>query len=276
MSAFHRMKLNPFPKALGLALVTASAALAQSGTATATPPAASPAQPAAIVPVVPSASIYTDAQLLEEFGWYVGQKTGLSQLQLAPGEAEALGKGVLEALNGKESPFELQKIGGPMTEFIQKKQSAILDRLRMKNLSESAAFFTKLRENKNVVEMRDGLRYEILKPGTGAAPKPTDTVKVNYTGTLLDGTVFDSSERLGKPAEFPLNKMISGWIEGLQQTSKGGKIKLYVPPQLAYGDEGRPGIPPGATLIFEVELLDITPGAPASAPATIVLPTPAR
>jgi FKBP-type peptidyl-prolyl cis-trans isomerase len=97
---------------------------------------------------------------------------------------------------------------------------------------------------------------------------------VNYTGTLIDGTVFDSSERQGKPVEFALNKVIAGWTEGLQKISKGGKIKLYVPPQLAYGDEGRPGIPPGATLIFEIELLDITPAA--AAPATIVVPTPAK
>lgn len=272
MSAFHPMNLNPIRNTLALALLTASGALAQTGAAPAAPATPPAAAPAAAAP----APAFTDAQLLEEFGWYVGQKTGLSQLQLSPAEADALGKGVLEALNAKDSPFELQKIGNPMTEFIQKKQSAIIDRLRLKNLGDSSAFFTKLRENKNVVEMRDGLRYEILKPGTGEAPKPTDTVKVNYTGTLLDGTVFDSSEKQGKPAEFPLNKMIAGWIEGLQQTSKGGKIKLYIPPQLAYGDEGRPGIPPGASLIFEVELLDITPGAPASAPATIVLPTPAK
>ena len=95
---------------------------------------------------------------------------------------------------------------------------------------------------------------------------------MNYTGKLIDGTVFDSSERQGKPFEFPLNKVIAGWTEGLQKISKGGKIKLYVPPQLAYGDEGRPGIPPGATLIFDIELIDITPGAAADAPAAIVVP----
>lgn len=255
-------------KALILSIIAASAGLAQDPKAVAPVQAASPAAAAA------PAHAYTDAQLLEEFGWYVGQKTGLSQLELTPAEADALTKGIQAAVVGKESPFELQKIGPAMGEFIQKKQSAILDRLRSKNTSEAAAFFTKLRENKNVVELRDGLRYEIVRPGTGEAPKPTDTIKVNYTGTLIDGTVFDSSERQGKPAEYPLNKMIPGWIEGLQKITKGGKIKLYVPAQLAYGDEGRPGIPPGATLIFDVELLDILP--PAAAPAAPVTPVPAK
>ena len=98
-----------------------------------------------------------------------------------------------------------------------------------------------------------------MNPGTGAPPKPTDTVKVNYTGALIDGTVFDSSERQGKPGEFVLNSVIAGWTEGLQKIGKGGKMRLFVPPQLGYGDDGRPGIPPGSVLVFEVELLDINP-----------------
>jgi len=106
-----------------------------------------------------------------------------------------------------------------------------------------------------------------VSPGLGAVPKPTDTVKVNYTGTLIDGNVFDSSERQGKPIEFALDKVIPGWTEGLQKIGKGGKIKLFVPPKLGYGDDGRPGIPPGSVLVFDVELLDITSPAAAAAPA---------
>jgi FKBP-type peptidyl-prolyl cis-trans isomerase len=93
-------------------------------------------------------------------------------------------------------------------------------------------------------------------------------VRVHYTGKLIDGTEFDSSVKRGEPAEFPLDQVIPGWTEGIQKMNKGGKIKLYVPPHLAYGDDGRPGIPPGATLVFDVELLDIKPAAaPAPAPA---------
>mgnify|MGYP003341512271 FL=1 len=122
-------------------------------------------------------------------------------------------------------------------------------------------------------ELPSGLRYEILKAGEGANPKASDTVKVHYTGTLIDGTVFDSSVQRGEPVEFPLGEVIPGWTEGLQKVNKGGKIKLYVPPSLGYGDNGNDRIPPGATLVFEVELLDIKAGA---APAPVAAPAPAK
>lgn len=227
---------------------------------------AKPAEPAGTAP----APAYTEAQLMEEFGWFVMQKTGLTQMQLTPAEAAAMAKGAEEALNQKDSPYEIQKIGPAMSDFVQKKQMALMDKLRMKNLADDAAFFTKLeKENKNVVATPDGLRYEIIAKGDANTPKPSDTVKVNYTGKLLDGTVFDSSERGGKPLEIPLGQTIPGWIEGLQKIGKGGKIKLYIPPQLAYGDAGQPGIPPSAALIFDVELVDFTA---AQAGATITVP----
>jgi FKBP-type peptidyl-prolyl cis-trans isomerase len=160
----------------------------------------------------------------------------------------------------------VQKIGPAMDEFIQKKQASLLQTMKAKNIAEATAFFAKLADDKSIVTLPDGLRYDVMAPGAGDPPKPLDTVKVNYTGTLINGTVFDSSERAGKPAEFALNKVIPGWTEGLQKIGKGGKIKLYVPPQLAYGDDGRPGIPPGAVLIFSIELLDITPASTAGAP----------
>ena len=104
-----------------------------------------------------------------------------------------------------------------------------------------------------------GLQIETLKEGTGATPKATDTVKVHYTGKLLDGTVFDSSVERGQPAEFPLSGVIPGWTEGLHLMKVGEKARLVIPPQLAYGSAGAPPqIPPNATLVFEVELLDIT------------------
>ena len=155
---------------------------------------------------------------------------------------------------------------------MQKKQSAYLAKVKSQSQVASTAFFTKLKENKNVVELPSGLRYEILKSGDGAYPKASDTVTVHYTGTLVDGTVFDSSVQRGQPAEFPLDGVIPGWTEGIQKINKGGKIKLYVPPSLGYGDDGKGSIPPGATLVFEVELLSFksTPAEAAApvAPAT--------
>ena len=256
----RRMKINNPARALILSLVAASTAFAQDAAVT-VPKLPSQAAAAAAAPA------FTDAQLLEEFGWYIAKRTGLADMALSQPEADQLTKGVLAALNGKDSPYEIQKVGPAMTDFIQKKQAVLLDNIKTKNMGQAAAYFTKLKEDKDVVELPSGLRYQIMNPGTGSPPKATDTVKVNYTGTLIDGSVFDSSDRLGKPLEIPLDKVIAGWTEGLQKISKGGKIKLFVPPQLGYGDDGRPGIPPGSVLVFDVELLDVTPAGGAPAPA---------
>ncbi len=227
-----------------------------------TVPGVTPAAPAA----APAGPTFTDAQLIEEFGWFVGKRVGLSELALSKEELDIFVKGLLNAAGGKESPFELEKIGPKMDEFMQKKQTAFMSKAKEKNTATNLAYFTKLKENKNVVELPSGLRYEIVKQGTGAAPKATDTVKVHYHGTLIDGAVFDSSVQRGQPIDFKLDEVIPGWTEGIQKVTKGGKIKLYVPPHLAYGDDGRPGIPPSSTLIFEVDLIDINPPA-AAAPA---------
>ncbi len=250
------MKINNPARALILSLVAASTAFAQDAAVT-VPKLPSQAAAAAAAPA------FTDAQLLEEFGWYIAKRTGLADLALSQPEADQLTKGVLAALNGKDSPYEIQKVGPAMTDFIQKKQAVLLDNIKTKNMGQAAAYFTKLKEDKDVVELPSGLRYQIMNPGTGSPPKATDTVKVNYTGTLIDGSVFDSSDRLGKPLEIPLDKVIAGWTEGLQKIGKGGEMMLFVPPQLGYGDDGRPGIPPGSVLVFKVTLLDFTP-APAA------------
>jgi FKBP-type peptidyl-prolyl cis-trans isomerase len=223
-------------------------------------------QPAADGATAPKAD-FTEAQLLEEFGWFIGQRVGLAELEFTPAELDSLLKGIALAASGKESPYELEKIGPAMDEFMQKKQAAYLGKLKEKNATVNTDFFAKLKENKSVVELPSGLRYDIVQEGAGPSPKADETVKVHYTGKLIDGTVFDSSVQRGEPAEFPLDQVIPGWTEGIQKMKKGGKIKLYVPPSLGYGDDGRPGIPPGSTLVFDVELLDIKSGAtPTSMP----------
>ena len=114
------------------------------------------------------------------------------------------------------------------------------------------------KEKGKVTTTASGLQYEVLTEGTGAKPSASDTVTVNYKGTLTDGTVFDSSYDRGQPATFPLNRVIKGWTEGVQLMSVGSKYKFTIPPELGYGAAGAGGkIPPNATLVFEVELLSI-------------------
>ncbi len=118
-------------------------------------------------------------------------------------------------------------------------------------------------KEKGVKKTESGLLYQVEKEGTGEAPQDSDTVVVNYKGTLTDGTVFDNSYDRGEPLSFRLDGVIPGWTEGLKHIKKGGKIKLVIPPALAYGKTGVPGIPANSTLVFDVELLDVKPAAKA-------------
>lgn len=146
----------------------------------------------------------------------------------------------------------------------QKKQMAEYEeKMKVAKEGEAAAFAKYLTDNKITAKpTKSGLIYIETKKGSGANPKVTDIVKVHYTGKLLDGTKFDSSVDRGEPAEFPLNRVIPGWTEGLQLMKKGGKANLVIPSSLAYGPQGQRGIPPYAALTFEVELIDFKAAPP--------------
>jgi FKBP-type peptidyl-prolyl cis-trans isomerase FkpA/FKBP-type peptidyl-prolyl cis-trans isomerase FklB len=174
---------------------------------------------------------------------------GLTEAELALVQ-QGLADGVLK-----------RKLQVDMKEFGPKIQQMYGTRAQAASASEKKAgqaFFDKAAAEKGTTKTASGALVTTIKPGTGASPKPTDKVKVHYHGTLLDGTVFDSSVKRGEPVTFPLNGVIKCWTEGVGTMKVGGKSRLVCPSEIAYGDQGRPPvIKPGATLVFEVELLEI-------------------
>lgn len=131
----------------------------------------------------------------------------------------------------------------------------------MSNKAAGEAFLAVNKSKPGVVTLADGLQYKVLVEGKGGSPKETDVVTVHYRGTLINGSEFDSSYKRGQPATFPVNGVIPGWIEALQLMKVGSTWELYIPPSLAYGEQGAPPvIRPNETLIFKVELLDVKPG----------------
>ena len=143
------------------------------------------------------------------------------------------------------------------------------------NHKAAAKFLAENGKKAGVVTTRSGLQYQELRTGSGESPKASDSVVVNYRGTLLDGTEFDSSYKRGEPATFEVDRVIPGWTEALQLMKPGAKWKLFIPPQLAYDLRSRPPIPPGSMLIFDVELMSVKPAAAATPPAS-ANPAPAK
>jgi len=169
---------------------------------------------------------------------------------------ETFKEGLMDALKGanKFSMEEMQDCFNHIQEQIQAKQNQESNVEKERGIK----FLADNKKNDGVFETASGLQYKIIVKGDGPKPAATDKVKVHYTGKTIDGQVFDSSVERGEPAEFPLNQVISGWTEGLQLMPVGSKYMFYIPSDLGYGDRGAGGmIKPGATLIFEVELLDI-------------------
>ena len=169
-------------------------------------------------------------------------------------------RGLRDALAGTKSLMTDDELKAALTQLqteVRGKMEAQQHQAAASSRQAGDAFLAANKAKEGVVTLPSGLEYKILTAGNGPKPTATDTVTCNYRGTLVDGTEFDSSYKNGKPVSFPLNGVIKGWTEALQLMPVGSKWQLVIPPDLAYGDAGRPGIPPGATLVFEVELISI-------------------
>ena len=232
------------------------------------------AQPAA----APAAAAGTLATEDEKTVYAIGLSIwrSLSQLDLSPAEVALVQRALGDAVAGKPE-VTLEEYGPKFEAFGR----ARTERAVEKEKGRSQAYLDKVAAETGAVKTESGLIFFDVQPGTGAQPAATDTVKVHYRGTLVDGSEFDSSYKRGEPAQFPLGGVIRCWTEGVQKMKVGGKAKLVCPADIAYGDRGRPGIPGGATLTFEVELIEVVkqeapaaPAAPPAPPAPPSTPTP--
>ncbi|MDR0718816.1 MAG: FKBP-type peptidyl-prolyl cis-trans isomerase [Treponema sp.] len=163
-------------------------------------------------------------------------------------------------MEGFKAFSEAEETRFSMDEGIAKIQAifqGIQEETAARNLEEGKAFLEENGAKPGIITTSSGLQYEVISEGAGPSPGVADTVEVNYEGTLLDGTVFDSSYVRGEPVSFPLNRVIPGWTEGLQLMSVGSTYRFFIPSDLAYGPDGMQSIPPNATLTFKVDLLSI-------------------
>ncbi len=206
----------------------------------------------ALVPGANAQELATeDEKTLYALGVAVSQN--LAQLSLTAEELATVQKGIADMALGREPKVNMQEYGPKLQGFAQGRMTAAAAGEKTKG----AEFLAKEAAKPGAVKKDSGLIITEITPGTGTNPGPTDKVTVHYHGTLRDGTVFDSSVDRGQPASFQLNQVVKCWTEGVQLIKVGGKSRLVCPSDIAYGDQGRPGIPPGATLVFEVELISI-------------------
>ena len=231
--------------------------------------------------VAAPAAELSEAQLTEVFGYFSAFQAGFTAFGFGPEDAAAINKGVTQALSDEEPSAEMIAIvqSPEFQAFIQPRAQAAQQKAQEAQAAQQAAqeeaaaaaaggnieagkaFIAGLKDDAGVQSTESGLYYKIITAGDDAKPTMDDTVLVHYKGTRIDGTQFDSSYDRGEPAAFPLNGVVAGFGEGLTKIGVGGKIILYIPSELGYGNSPRPGgvIEPGDTLVFECELLEINP-----------------
>jgi FKBP-type peptidyl-prolyl cis-trans isomerase FkpA len=227
---------------LGVMVAAVFSAACQKGAGTADKDAAG-ASPAAMT---------EEQKTLYALGVLIGRN--ITPFNLTAAELDVVKRGMGDAATGKKLEVELEQYGPKVQELARSRQTAGAEAEKTK----ANEFRAKAAQEPGAQTLPSGLVFRTLTPGTGKSPMAASTVKVHYHGTLTNGTVFDSSVQRGQPAEFPLNGVIPCWTEGVQKMKVGEKARLVCPSEIAYGDQGRPPtIPGGATLVFDVELLEV-------------------
>jgi len=260
--------MRPLLTTLVLGPVFAIQALAAQAPAAKPPaPAPSTAKPAAPKPAAPGAAAprttpparAAAAPLTDEqkaiYALGLLMQRSLNQFDLSPAELDIVKRALTDAAAGKPS-IDLGEWGPAIEPFAGARRARVATREK----AASAVYLTRAAAEPGAVKTESGLVYREVSAGTGEAPKASDNVKVHYRGTLTNGTVFDSSYDRNEPAVFNLSGVVRCWTEGVQRMKVGGKAHLVCPSDLAYGDQGRPTIPGGAALVFDVELLEIVAG----------------
>lgn len=205
-----------------------------------------------------------DAEVYEAIGMVLADGTGLGRMQFTDAQIDLILSGMKKGIKTKAMPpdslqSKIQAVMMQKMQLAREAERAEGSKLATENKAKGKAFLEKISKQAGVMKDPSGFYYVILKKGTGATPTMSDTVRLHYHGTLIDGTVFDSSVDRGQPTSFPMNGVIKGFSGGLTKCQVGGKVRIYIPSELGYGDNPRPGgkIKPGDTLIFECELLEI-------------------
>jgi FKBP-type peptidyl-prolyl cis-trans isomerase FklB len=190
-------------------------------------------------------------------GYQFGQYVKLHHVDIDP---TIYSSGLKDALSGKEAPMSKEEMESVVSGVQQRVAAAAQKEMKekaAKSAEEGKKFLAENGKKEGVKTLPSGLQYKVLKDGSGKMPKATDTVTVNYKGTLVDGTEFDSSYKRGQPASFKVNGVIKGWTEALQLMKEGAKWQLFIPAELAYGERQAGPIPPNSVLVFEVELISV-------------------
>jgi FKBP-type peptidyl-prolyl cis-trans isomerase len=223
--------------------------------------AAQPSKPAAAAATGGASNVKAPTNAKAQASYSLGVSMGdqLHHLGLTGDSiaTERLTQGLRDALSGKVAMTASDQEN--IANFVKTARNGVAE----SNRAAAKAFLTENGKKKDVVTTPSGLEYHVVSPGTGASPKSTDEVTVNYRGTLLDGTEFDSSYKRGQPASFPVNGVIQGWQEALVMMKPGAKWELFIPPNLAYDVNSPPSIPPGSMLKFDVELIKVKQPTPA-------------